>query len=923
MLTGQFGYGSCRHAGPFSAVPGWKITEVLRSPAGAGLPAEAFQLAAARCGEYAAPRPPEFASAEQLRELPSSLRLDRVDDETVCLLKTAYSGPDYTRRDSIFGHGLLVSGELADRTGVVRPAELWDWDWLHPIGPDEIEDARLDAAVAAPERDRLNPASLRPFAFDRPEILRPLLAALASILQCPRMLVLVEPDPAVAACWFAALQYFLPPAVAWSIPFDTYRKPTDLPRNRDQLSLMAVDSDGTQQLSALREAGVPVISTAQPPDECSVDGRPAWHGVSAEPLLADPWTTLAYHAMELDPWTQQVVFEQIDEIAGSLSARGSTSPLWVLPAALMSAGIGGEIAQVCADLLISHWPSRETLSEAVSARLREQATGSLSDPYRTFRHRAAEIIETEALPSDFGDLIIGGYLAHSLTTELAEDEAWWLPPKPALSAAAYQQLLDAMPGLLRWTSELVEPDPRAARAVTIAGLIVDGAPPEAGTSEARISVETAMYDHLLPVMAGNTTTGFLAMSPPRLARSLWDNGVRRFLTALCDRRDGAIPAEFETYTELIERFRTGVPGERLPPALHEWLSDWLDPLLSGPAMAGPPGPLTLEQAAYRVTSPRDDLDLERAKVWAYLARLERTPSTVRPERWPLTAARLTWGDDLAGMVTVAGELLARMPESACTAELLDAMLLATPLGAADELIGAWRGAREGPLYRLHVDYRQPPPVYLEPAPFLQVDRSIAVLLGVLDYIRGLDPNATSAFARSAQRWLAVHALSFDLRTAIETFRNSYGVIATIRLPALLTDSLYEAAWQDICRPDGPHEGRRERLMAMLHVRSILEFKEDPARQWLIFPRIEEGRRTVPALSARLRHELQGSDQTQLDRFVEEVNLRAQRIADSRSCHHEISNHFENAREFLKICAQSAARLLPVGGSARPGLPFGR
>jgi hypothetical protein len=789
---------------------------------------------------------------------------------------------------------------------------------LHPIGPDEIENATLDPAVIEPQRDRLTPASLRPFAFERPEIFRPLLAALSSVLVNPRMVVLVERDPAVAACWFAAMQYFLPPAMAWSIPFDTYRRPADLLRSRAQLGLVAVSDEDAQSIAALRNAGMLVISTLDPPTETTASaGQPAWHGISMEPLVADTWAMLAFQVLDIDPWTQQTVFVQLDGIANALSAGGISSPRWSLPAALMSVtgALGEEAADTCADLLITLWPTEETLPEAVSTRLREQASIALREPYRTFRACARRIAGTEAKPSDFTDLVIGGYLANSLAADLAEEGPWWLPPTNAMSPTAYQQLLDAMPGLLSWIQGVSAPDLRAARAVAIAGLLVDGAPGEASVAAARSSMETAMYEHLLPILAADDAeaASFTALAPPTLAGTLWENGVQRFLTTLCGARDAPVPAEFEAYGGLIERFRSGVPGERLAPEIHEWLSSWLDALLTEPVSVRP-GSLTLEQAAYRITSPREGIDLRGARIWAYLARLEYAPSTVDPAHWPLTAARLTWGDDLREVVAIAGQLLPRMSRETSTPELLDALLLASPLAGADELLSTWRGPREGPLYQIHVEYRFAPRVFQKPERFLQVDREVSDLVSVLEYSRAQDPDGSSAFAKSARRWLATHTFSFDLHSAIVTFRDSPGRIASVRLKEILSAADYEAAWQELCRPSPVPSDRRERLMAMLHVRSLLNFTEDPAREWLVNPRSEDGKRPIPAFSIRLRQYLQHCGPHAQEVFTEEVQRRAESVANSPRCQHEINREFDSAKDFLRACNQLAARQLPAGGA---------
>ncbi|MFL6162059.1 MAG: hypothetical protein ACJ74U_07520 [Jatrophihabitantaceae bacterium] len=927
MLTGQFGYGSCRHHGPFSSVQGWKITETVRTAAGAELPDEVFQRAAARCGEYTAPIPPEFATPAQLRELPASMRLDRVDDSVGCLLKVAYAGPDYSRRDSIFGHGLLVSGVLEDELGAVRPAELWDWNWLHPIGPEEIEDAALDPATTMPKRNRLIPASLRPFAFDHPEILRPLLAALSEVLRRPRMLILIEPDPAVAACWFAALQYFLPPAAAWSIPFDTYRRPVDLPRSRDRLSLIAVTDGNASQLGMLREAGVPVISTLDPPSEVSINGRPGWHGVTAEPLVADSWAMLACSLQAVNGWDQSRVFEQLDQISAELSAGGTTSPLWALPAALMSvpSALDKDAAAACAELLIECWPTEESLAEAASGVLREKATAALRDPYRTFRQRAVQLTESTEAPSNLADLVVTGYLANSLTANPSADETWWLPPANAVSPAAYQQLLDALPGLLRWTGELAGPDLRAARAVALAGLIVDGATEHHRVNEAWNSLKPAMYRHLLPILAADSdaATGFVATAPPRLARTLWENGVERFLSTLCERKDATIPAEFEEYLTLIERFRSAMPGERLAPSIHEWLADWLDAQLIRPA--DQPERLTLEQAAFRVTSPRDGLDLEQGRIWAYLARLEYRPSSSDSAHWPLKAARLTWGSDLRGMSAVAARLIRLMPPEACTAELLEALLLATPLGEADLIVQRWPGMEVvlRPLFTTHMNYPERR-TFIEPAPFYEIDEWVAHLIGVLDHVHRMDPDGSSAFAESARRLLATYIFSLDLCSAIETLQ-SRDDLASVQLKQILTTADYDAAWQELCRPEQRRTGRREKLMAMLHVRSVLGFQGDPALDWLTLPWVEQGKRPLPALAARLRAQLQHSVQYQQEVFAKEVFMRARRVVESHHCQGEISRSaFGTGKEFLRACAQGAARLLPAADTdTRSGMPFSR
>lgn len=236
------------------------------------------RIAAAHAGYRTPPDAPAEPSAEEIASLPVSLRYLPVEGVGPVVSRTVYVGrefrgtgaePDSGRFGNYFSHILVGAGD-GEPFGGLFPIELWQaphWSTseieeneLAPL--EEIEPGPLDLArvlgLLAPRRA----AALGAIAD----------AALAAVLGGPR-LVLVEPDPELAAAWVAWACFALPPDRAGELTFSTF---DGRPRLADSVRLCVttpacdVDFPPYELGSAVR-----VIDAAAPPAaaELSLYGR--------------------------------------------------------------------------------------------------------------------------------------------------------------------------------------------------------------------------------------------------------------------------------------------------------------------------------------------------------------------------------------------------------------------------------------------------------------------------------------------------------------------------------------------------------------------------------------------------------------------------------------------------------------------------
>jgi hypothetical protein len=432
-----------------------------------------------------------------------------------------------------------------------------------------------------------------PFVESYPTVLRPLLAGLESAVRDKKTLVLVEDDPAVASCWFAALQYFLPAAAAWSLPFNTWRRAADLLRRPAAGAyLVAVPSDDASAVEALAATGAIVVSAAQPPsEETAGDGPISWR-LSRSTLVAGTWARLAFDVLRLDPWSRNGVWVAMDELADSAEAGGRTAPLWFLAASVLKGAPDVGLRDSTA-LLAEQWPTAEAVPPELASPLIERAAAAVEDRYRFLQAIATRLAGSDAAGNEESgakgrrqatqgtaliDRVAVGLLKEAMTDAVTPEMLSW-PPTLVGSESAMIKLLDEVPALLAWTREAPRGTVSAARAAIMAGWVIDGTWPS--YEQARLATEEAAYRHLLPLLIADDGR------PEKLCRlgfvdlpeSLWRNGVARFLRVILGPSTASVPEEFAELAEAIRSRWAVVQSARVHPAVRQWLQRRIDHLL--------------------------------------------------------------------------------------------------------------------------------------------------------------------------------------------------------------------------------------------------------------------------------------------------------------------------------------------------------
>lgn len=938
MLIAQFIYCSCKHDGPYDTGPGWKVAELSAVAGRTDELDELVRQAATRVGMYKPVRAPEYASRELIESLPSSMRLDRVSGDVYCLMRSTSAGQDYSRRPAAFSHGVLV--KLTGQALASRPAEFWDWGWLTPIDADEIESATLTDAAGELSSNALSPQSIMPFALGRPEVTGPLMIAFAHCLTTKSTLVLIEPDPAVAACWFAALQYLMSPAATWRLPFDTYQEPEAmLHRLEDGPRLIAVAEIDSDSVGQLVRSGRILVAAEQPADEASLHPADALLNSGVQ---KHPWAELALRLLEAGSEAACSVIARIDELSSMLDQGGWTSPMWALPAALLTTDfpLTAHDRELAAGLCISLWPSTEQMSQELIDQLRAQVLGP-SMPFSTMRELAEQLVTTREKPDALSDMVLCGYLTGLLSESMKEAPSRpWLPPLVRLiSGPAMAELVGTVPALLNWTTRFGVTEPGVAAAFMIGACLVAEAPSSDQRMQATAWLEPRIGDLLEELVSSNYAVServsrAMTALPPSVWEYLLDPALSGML-AESEPVEADAPPSVTGYNSAARddgyyytasghlswriqqpggrpspvprRLR---PGTRWPAAVHELLgAAGLDGQLSGDLQLLRFTPLLAEHAAYRARTPKPGLNPDAVSGLAFWAQVRTTAATARTPQRVLRAALEAW-PDLSEMLPVAPQLLNQLDPMVDTRLLLDRLLAMIPLGEASALLstpGARAAKPPSRFQQFHQEESRQPIITRAQAALVAEAR----LNNYFEWSKFLHirmPDQSRALAVSISIRSAAVLLCLDLVTVLTIWQLSHAqtyIIARVAQRDWDFDEAWRLILQGLQNPaeSGITESELGELLAYLHLRSIMQHARDPALIWLAT--VAEAGAELP-MTGRLRNALATADDKVLAAFRDHVARGADHIAQQDRL--IAASGAANAKEFHKIVNTATARI---------------
>ncbi|MDQ2836262.1 MAG: hypothetical protein M3Y42_04665 [Actinomycetota bacterium] len=799
-----------------------------------------------------------------------------------------------------------------------------------------------------------------PFALGAPEVIRPLVAAFAQCLETDSPLVLVEQDPAVASCWFAALQYLLSPAAAWSLPFDTYQDPDLVLRQPEHGSrLVAVAEVADEWVGPLVRSGRIVVSADRPASAAAATEL-AWSDPPYSPLQASPWAELALQLLDAGVEATTAVVATIDELSAMAGLGGRTSPMWALPTALLYLDFPLSVThrEVASQLCISLWPTAERVSAGLVQHLRGRTVEGLSRPFETFRERAEQLSATAGEADAFSDLVVGGYLTGLLGTPTPSAAGRpWLPPLRLISAPAMAELLGGLPELLAWTAELPLIEPSVAVALMTAACLVAEAAQSEQRGGAQLWLEPRIADLLEEMITHNYPGSdrlFAAMPP--LPEFFWKHLLDPLLSAMLADVDvvEADPFQFSATSYVATNQDDGFyldesghegwhqsapmpraenrprpsprqrpePGSRWPAAVHEWIgAAGLDEQLAGDLGSLKLTLLLAEHAAYRNRIPILGLNPDAVLGLAFWARVRTIGPGLRAKDRVLRAAREIWLD-LRKMLPIAAPVLSWLDPTVDTRALLERLLVMTPLGKATALLRT-PGALVSEQPTLVGFHRAESQRMIITGP--QQAHKVDTQLNEYDswsthlYLKERDRSAalrSSILTRTA----AVH-LCLDLESALSIWlrpdAKNYAVGREARLGCD-----FEGAWNLLLQclegqsptASWPELGR---VLAYLHLRSILQPMRDPARLWLV------GAETVSELpmTTRLRSALSIADDEVAGTFRDEVALWTERVASQGRL--IAASGATNAKEFHKVVNAATIRVFEAPKSSKFGFNRGR
>lgn len=479
VLVGQFSYTACEAPGPYSAVPGWKVKQVVSADFGGPVPEAAVKEAVRPFGGFRTPIVGPLTTQDEIDLLPRCLRLDVLPGGFRSLAHLAAAGRDRSGRDAFFAHGLLVGPPAAGSTTVsgagaiwnrYRPADFWAADgWLTPFRAEAIETAELGplpvVSVASPAA-----ADLRMDFIDLHPGQREFVLAAAERAFATQTPIVVLGLPVEAAMWTSIVTHFLLPGTGWAVPFSTYEAApaAEVLRARPG-TVIGAPADTAGGWRQMPDEQVTVLD----PENLPVRTGDGFTLVGGTLLPVGPWARLAEAVCALG-WEDEVR-RRIDVLGEQVGADLDPWPLFALPAVVLS--MDGallrdqrEVARLAAQVLIAAMPQVSLLPPALTADLIAAITvwGEAGATSSTTGEILAALDRSDGpVPTATTDPILTAYVREVLAGPEDPAAPVWFPERLALSDAAALGLAQELPSLTGWLDG-VDPDGRDDAVLTVA-----------------------------------------------------------------------------------------------------------------------------------------------------------------------------------------------------------------------------------------------------------------------------------------------------------------------------------------------------------------------------------------------------------------------------------------------------------------------
>lgn len=479
VLVGQYSYTACEAPGPYSAVPGWKVKQVVSADFGGPVPEAAVKEAVRPFGGFRTPIVGPLTTQDEIDRLPRCLRLDVLPGGFRSLAHLAAAGRDRSGRDAFFAHGLLIGPAEAGSTTVsgagaiwnrYRPADFWAADgWLTPFRAEAIESAELGGlpavSVASPAG-----ADLRMDFVDLHPGQREFVLAAAERAFTAHTPIVVVGLPVEAAMWTSIITHFLLPSTGWTVPFSTYEAgpAAEVLRARPGTVIGApVDTAGGWRQVLDDQATVldPEHPAARVGDGFTLAGGSV--------LAVGPWARLAETVCTLG-WEDEVR-RRIDALGEQVGAELDPWPLFALPAVVLSMDDAllrenRAVAQLAAQVVTAAMPQVSLLPPELTTDLIAAITvwGEAGATSSTTGEILAALDRSDGpVPSATTDPILTAYVRDVLAAAPDPAAPVWFPERLALSDAARQQLALELPALIGWVDS-VDPDRHSDAVLTLA-----------------------------------------------------------------------------------------------------------------------------------------------------------------------------------------------------------------------------------------------------------------------------------------------------------------------------------------------------------------------------------------------------------------------------------------------------------------------
>lgn len=482
VLVGQYSYTACEAPGPYSAVPGWKVKQVLSADFGGPVPEPPVKEAIRPFGGFRTPIVGPLTTQDEIDRLPRCLRLDVLPGGFRSLAHLAAAGRDRSGRDAFFAHGLLVGPPADGATAVsgagaiwnrYRPADFWAADgWLTPFRAEAIETAELGplpaVSVASPAA-----VDLRMDFIDLHPGQREFVLAAAERAFSEQAPIVILGLPVEAAMWTSIVTHFLLPSTGWAVPFSTYEAApaAEVLRARPG-TVIGAPADTAAGWRQMSDEQVTVLDPENPPVRTG-DGFPLAGGTL---LPVGPWARLAEAVCTLG-WEDEVR-RRVDVLGEQVGADLDPWPLFALPAAVLSMDEEllrdhREVARLAAQVLIATMPQVSLLPPGLTADLIAAITnwGEAGATSSTTGEILAALDRSDGpVPTATTDPILTAYVREVLARPADPATPVWFPERLTLSDAAADRLAQELPALTGWLDS-VDPDRLDVAVLTIAGQV--------------------------------------------------------------------------------------------------------------------------------------------------------------------------------------------------------------------------------------------------------------------------------------------------------------------------------------------------------------------------------------------------------------------------------------------------------------------